>query len=231
MRDLDDLPRVVSGPGSAMHPLRTLGVLGDIHAEDRRLETAIAWLKERGVDRIVHVGDVCDGVGDLPRTLALLASNGVLGVSGNHERWFLSRAMRQLKDAQHIESYGPEVEQALRFLPPLLELSTVRGALLLCHAVGDDDMMVLKPDSILGFLVGTPAFDRLMRATRLRFVVAGHTHQPAVHPVGHLTWINAGTLKGDDQPVVTRIDFGSGRVEFASLRDATQVGEVTDHPL
>ena len=92
-------------------------------------------------------------------------------------------------------------------------------------------MMVLKPDSILGFLVGTPAFDRLMRATRLRFVVAGHTHQPAVHPVGHLTWINAGTLKGDDQPVVTRIDFGSGRVEFASLRDATQVGEVTDHPL
>lgn len=231
MRDLDDLPRIVSGPGSVPKPLRTLGVLGDIHAEDRRLETAIAWLNERGVDRIVHVGDVCDGTGDLSRTLGLLSMHGILGVSGNHERWCLSGAMRQLKDAQHLEAHGPEVEQALRFLPPLLEISTARGPLLLCHGVGEDDMMVLKPDSILGFLVGAPAFDRLMRAPRFRFVVAGHTHQPAVHPVGHLTWINAGTLKADDQPVVTFIDFEAGVVEFASLEDPGCVGEVTDHPL
>lgn len=221
---MEDVPKIVGGAGSALSPLRSLGVLGDIHAEDQRLETAIAWLEARGVDRIVHVGDVCDGEGSLERTLALLEAHRILGVSGNHERWLLSRTLRQLKGAQVLEACGPEVERALRFLPPILELATVRGPLLLCHAVGTDDMLVLKPDTIPGFLVGTPAFDQLMRAPRFRFVVAGHTHEPAVHPVGHLTWINAGTLKGDDGPVVTLIDFEAGRVDFASLEDPRAVG-------
>lgn len=228
---LDDVPKIARGPGGPGEPLGRLGVLGDIHAEDERLEAAIAWLEREGAGRIVHVGDVADGRGSIERTLALLERHRIVGVGGNHERWFLGGAMRQLEGAHPMEALTPEIERALRFWPPLLELSTVRGPLLVCHGVGRDDMMVLRPDTLLGFLVGEPAFEELLAARRLAFVVAGHTHQPAVHRVGHLTWINAGTLKWDDAPVATLIDFGRGQVRFGSLEDPREVGSVEVVPL
>lgn len=212
-----------SGPGSGAHPLTTLGVLGDIHVEDERPETAIRWLKDQGTERIVHVGDVCDGRGSLLRTLELLHTHGIEGIGGNHERWFLARAMRELRLAHPAEALTPEVEATLTALPAQRLLHTIAGPLLLCHGVGEDDMLVLRPDTALGSIAGSPALQRLLGWSDLRMVVAGHTHVHAVQRVGHLTWINAGTLKYDDVPVVTRIDVGAREVAFAHLAIEAQV--------
>jgi predicted phosphodiesterase len=62
-----------------------LGVLGDIHCEDVALKAARALFAERGVSRILAVGDLVDGRGDPHRTLELL--NEVDAVAGNH-RWY-----------------------------------------------------------------------------------------------------------------------------------------------
>lgn len=223
---LVDLPRIVRGPGSPGAPLRRLGVLGDIHAEHERLATAIAWLKAEGAERIVHVGDVVDGAGDLPRTLAILAEHAIVGVAGNHDRWLLAGQMRELRGAHPASALTAEVAGALRGWPPLLQLSTVRGELLVCHGVGRDDMLVLKGDTILGFLTGQPAFEELLAAEHLALVVAGHTHQPSVREVGHLVWINAGTLKGDEFPVVTLVDLARGEARFGGLEAPDRVAEI-----
>lgn len=215
-----------SGPGSAAQPLATLGVLGDIHVEDERLETGIRWLQAQGTDRIVHVGDVCDGRGSLTRTLALLHEHRIEGIGGNHERWFLARAMRELRLAHPVEALTPSVEAALTALPSQRLLHTIEGPLLLCHGVGEDDMLVLRPDTPLGAIAGSPALQRLLAWDELRFVVAGHTHVHSVQQVGHLAWINAGTLKYDDAPVVTRIDLERREVGFAQLACPAQIGDV-----
>lgn len=228
---LDDVPKIHRGPGSPGQPLRRLGILGDIHVEDERLKTAIAWQRGRGAERIVHVGDVVDGRGSLERTLSLLSAHGVVGVSGNHERWFLGGAMRQLSGAHPMDALTSDVERSLRMVPPLLELATVRGPLLLCHGVGRDDMTVLRPDTLLGFLFGEPAFEELIAARRFSFVACGHTHQRAVHRVAHLTWINAGTLKWDDEPVATLVDFDAGQVHFGALDEPSRVGAIETVPL
>ncbi len=39
-----------------------MGLLGDVHAEDLRLEVALAWFRTE-VDEIACVGDVVDGLG------------------------------------------------------------------------------------------------------------------------------------------------------------------------
>jgi predicted phosphodiesterase len=199
-------------------------VRGARHAVHERLATAIAWMQAEGAERIVHVGDVADGAGDLPRTLAILAEYGIEGVAGNHDRWLLAGQMRELRGAHPASALTAEVERALRLWPPLLSLHTVRGELLLCHGVGRDDMLVLKGDTILGFLTGQPAFEELLAADHLALVVAGHTHQPSVRRVGHLIWINAGTLKGDDFPVATLVDVERGEVCFAGLEEPHRVG-------
>src|SRR6185295_16503678 len=58
--------------GSRGMILGKLGVIGDIHAEDRRLETALRWMKKLAVDRVLAVGDLADGYGDLERCCRLL---------------------------------------------------------------------------------------------------------------------------------------------------------------
>ena len=40
-----------------------LGVIGDVHAEDIRLELALNHLQANGVDQIICPGDVVDGIG------------------------------------------------------------------------------------------------------------------------------------------------------------------------
>jgi predicted phosphodiesterase len=209
MRRYDDIPRIVSGPGSEQRPLRRLGVIGDVHAEDERLALAIETLTAEGAERLVCVGDVADGMGDLDRAVHLLDSAGVKTIAGNHERWFLGDTMRDLRNVQHRDAH-PEAARALAFYPPLLELQTVKGTMLLCHAVGKDDMTVLDDRTSLPMARWMPEFVAIEAAGRFRFVVAGHVHRFFVRRFPGFVWINAGTLKRDDDPCFVLIDLEAG---------------------
>ena len=77
-------------------PLRTVGIVGDIHCEAESLKTALRFLKEANVDLILAVGDIVDGKGDANECCRLLKEFGVATVRGNHERWFLRGEMRDL---------------------------------------------------------------------------------------------------------------------------------------
>jgi predicted phosphodiesterase len=202
----DDIPRIVKGGGSPGRPLSRIGVLGDVHAEDDNLALAIDTLTEAGAQRLVCVGDVADGMGDLDRTIALLEDAGVTTIAGNHERWFLQDTMRDLRNVQHRGAH-PHAARALELNPPLLELATTQGAMLVCHAVGFDDMTVLDDRTPIEMARWMPEFVALEAAARFRFVVAGHTHRFFVRRFPGFVWINAGTLKRDDDPCFVLVDL------------------------
>ncbi|MBT3694913.1 MAG: metallophosphoesterase, partial [Gammaproteobacteria bacterium] len=73
-----------------------IGIVGDVHAEDKRLGLTLSWLEKQGVDTIVCTGDVADGRGDIDATCALLARNNVRTVAGNHDRWLLTDKARHV---------------------------------------------------------------------------------------------------------------------------------------
>jgi hypothetical protein len=52
--------------------LERIGLIGDVHTEDARLERAIRELVARGAERLLCVGDIVDGPGDLARCCDLL---------------------------------------------------------------------------------------------------------------------------------------------------------------
>ncbi len=207
----DEVPKIGSGPGAPERPISRIGLIGDVHAEDENLAIAIARLREEGAERLICVGDVADGMGDLDRTIALLEEAGVVTIAGNHERWFLSGTMRDLRSVQHKEAH-PEAARALGSLPPLLELSTTRGPLLVCHAVGLDDMTVLDDRTLIEMARWMPEFVAIEAAGRFRIVVAGHTHRFFVRRFPGFVWINAGTLKRDDDPCFVLVDLDEGVV-------------------
>lgn len=109
------------------------------------LEAVLRFLQRAGVQRIVSVGDICDGPGDLDRTVAMLRDAGVEAVAGNHERWLLTGQMRTLPDATEPDMLAPETQDWLASLPRTREFATPAGPLLVCHGLGDDDMGQVTP--------------------------------------------------------------------------------------
>ena len=79
--------------------LNYMGVIGDIHGEDARLESALQWMEKQKVEAILSVGDIADGAGNLQRCVDLLREYDVQAVRGNHDDWFVRGFARDLENA------------------------------------------------------------------------------------------------------------------------------------
>jgi len=195
------------------------GLVGDIHAEDERLAAALDLFRTEGMERVLFVGDVVDGVGDVDRCCALLASAGALGVRGNHDRWLLADTMRELPHAHARAELAPQSLALLEALPAVRELATPLGLALLCHGIGEHDMRRLNPDDDGYALECNDALTELVEARRHALVIGGHTHLRMVRRFGDLVFVNPGTLARDAVPCCAVLDFDARSVRFYDLDD------------
>jgi putative phosphoesterase len=191
--------------------LRRVGAIGDVHCEHERLSQAIAAFAELGVDQLIAVGDIADGVGDVDRCCALLREHGVACVRGNHDRWLLHGELRSLPHAN--QQLSDSVRAYLQQLPPTLTFETVAGRMLLCHGLGDNDMAKLTADDFGYALETNDALQRILTSRLFSVVVNGHTHRPLVRTLDDVTFINVGTLARDHEPSFSLIDFAAGSCE------------------
>lgn len=195
-----------------MQVIRRVGLIGDLHAEDETLEFVVQQLRELGVDTLLQVGDIADGPGDLSRSVALLQQHQVQAVRGNHDRWLLSNQLRELPYAAPLAATAPAVVDYLNALPVTREFRSPRGHVLLCHGLGTNDMVGVKPDHE-GYDISTNMeLQRLISERRYRFVLNGHTHRPMLRTFGPLSIVNAGTLLRDYERCFTLIDFERGEL-------------------
>lgn len=206
-------------------PLRRFAAIGDLHGEDARLERVITWLSGQSIDALLSVGDIVDGAGSLDRCCDLLAAHAAFVVRGNHERWLLEEPFA------HEPGFLTRTTLVfLRALPPTLRLPTLRGDLLLCHGVGDKDMVRLHPRGQETSRAATDALALLLADSSLRLVVAGHTHRRMVRsfarPDGQpLVFINPGTLHRGYPASFAVVDLERGQVEFHEVL-GTAAGEI-----
>ena len=192
-----------------------IGLIGDVHAEHGRLAEALSVLRAEAVDAILCTGDVADGPGCLDRCVELLADAGVLAVAGNHERWLLGDRCRHVAHAHRIEVLAPDTRAWLEALPPVREIGTPEGALLLCHGVGTSDLAKVWPGTPArpdGPVHRCEALDALIREGTFRLLVNGHLHYRTLLDFPGLTLVNAGTLRSGQRPGVCVLDLEAGCV-------------------
>lgn len=193
-------------------PLRRLALIGDVHTEDTLLESVLKFLEGETVDSVACTGDVSDGGGDIDKSCSLLREHDVLTVSGNHDRWLLAGEHVSLRDA--TRDVRPETRVFLASLPETILLSTPRGGALLCHGVGEDDMAVLRPDTIGYALGAVPELRELMLDPDVSYMLGGHTHQSMVRKFVGVTVVNAGTLHRRYSPGFCIVDFAAEEVAY-----------------
>jgi predicted phosphodiesterase len=197
-----------------MGPLRRIGLLGDIHAEDTSLAVALRVLADAGVDALMAVGDIADGPGSVDRCCDLLATAGALAVRGNHERWLLAGTMRDLPDATH--TLGAEARAFLGGLPATRRFDVPGGQVLLCHGLGDDDMASVDPEDRITMRYDPPLLT-LLDEERTLWVLNGHTHRRGVWSERTLTIVNAGTLFREHDPCFVLVDLALREVTYFDL--------------
>jgi predicted phosphodiesterase len=205
------------------------GLIGDIHAEDERLAAALEIFRTHETDRVLFVGDVADGLGDLDRCCSLLATPNALGVRGNHDRWLLEDTMRGMKNSHARDAIESRSVAFLEALPATRDIATPLGALLLCHGVGDDDMVRLHEDTDGYALQTNDALAALLVANGHALVVGGHTHQRMVRRIrarelaiagdASLVFVNPGTLARDSVPCCAILDTDASHVRYFELED------------
>jgi putative phosphoesterase len=197
--------------------LRRIGVLGDIHCEDERLETALRFFKTERLDLLCSVGDIVDGPGDPNRTIELLVEHGVVCVRGNHERWLIKDEMRILPDANTYFDFKMSAWEFVNRLPLWRKFETVAGVMLLCHGLGEYDMGGVRPDDDALTLHSNHSLWKLVNSHEYDFIVNGHTHRRLVQRFDDLTLINAGTLFREHAPCCLIVDFEAGVAQYFNL--------------
>jgi predicted phosphodiesterase len=202
-----------------------IGVIGDVHTEDRALAAVLDFLRPLHLDALLCTGDVVTGTGDANRCCHLLQQAGVATVRGNHDRWFLRGAMGDLPHATDENELDNNAKQFLAMLPVTRRYETPAGPLLLCHGLGDDDMAGVQPNDFGYAPESNMRLALLYGAREYNIVVNGHTHHRMVRTFDHLTIINAGTLRADHQPCFLTADFAVKMVQVYEIGSALDITE------
>ena len=199
--------------------VRRLGVIGDVHAEDGRLGSALSRLVELGVDRILCTGDLVDGEGCPDRCVQLLKQYEVATVRGNHDRWILEEKARHIPNAHTKACVSQETLDYLSALPVEVFVRTISGNLLLCHGIARNDLRKVWPGTERMGIERSKELDQLISEGRYRFLINGHMHFKTMMHFHTLTLINAGTIRGQHWPGFMVIDFETQQIQAYELSE------------
>ena len=199
---------------------RRLGIIGDVHAEDAALALAIEHLLSEGVDALLCTGDIADGPGDLERCCKLLQQHNVVTVAGNHERWLLNDRVRHIEHAHDRRELSDDCLEYLAALPKTVAVDTAAGPLLLCHGIGEYDMVKVWPGSERLEPQRSAHMDALLDDGAFRWLINGHMHYRTLIHFQRLTFMNAGTLSRRHRPGITLLDFNDNLVSAFEFADA-----------
>ena len=192
--------------------IKKLGVIGDVHAEHHRLEAALRYLQDLDTDAIVCTGDIVDGIGCPNESIKLLDNAAVLTVRGNHDRWILQDKARHIENAHSLIELSEESLSYLTSLPNQVTLDTIRGTLLLCHGVADDDLRKVWPGTERMGIERSHLLDKIILEGKFQYLINGHMHFRTLIHFEELTLINAGTLRGEHWPGFSVIDFETEQI-------------------
>lgn len=159
------------------------GIVSDIHGNLEALAAAAAFLEERGVDRILCLGDIVGYNADSDACVAAVLGLSMECVAGNHDRiavgamgWERCSDKAAFALRRTRRTLGELSRRALAALP---ERRIVDDELLLFHG-GYLDVSEYMTDAAL--VEGNAA--RVQRAhPRVRICLFGHTHVPRLYEV------------------------------------------------
>ena len=201
-----------------------LAIVSDIHGNMTALEAVIADLEHRGVDRVVHAGDLVLGGCRPVEVIDAVRELGWPGIVGNTDQllWRPEEHAVQARRAPKLgglltllfDHWAPATRALLgdRRLGWLRDLPTDYRAedLALVHASPGDLWRAPSPDA------GDEELEQTYRACDARITVYGHIHRPFVRQLATAVIANSGAVgspfDGDPRASYQLLENGRAQV-------------------
>jgi putative phosphoesterase len=175
-----------------------LGLLGDVHGNDRALSAVLKAASKAKVDKLLVTGDLVGYYFSPSQVLNLLNDWDCYIVSGNHEVMLARSRSNPDYLAEVSKRYGTGLQVALEQLdtqqldrlcglPHPLELDFDGVRILLCHGSPWDLNHYIYPDSAESAM-------EFAELVKYDLIVTGHTHYPMLFDETECILVNPGSV-------------------------------------
>ena len=203
-----------------------IAIIADVHGNRWALEAVLRDIEQRGIDRIVNLGDVLYGPLDPSGTAEILMPLNLPTVSGNEDR-IIGERLSGHTNATLAFVRGCLDDRAFDWLTGLPLALEVEPGLLLCHGTPESDTEYLlqgvtavgaQPRSI-------EELTSILTNTNASVILCGHDHTPgeARLPDGRRI-VNPGSVGlqayDDDHPYFHKIEAGTPHARYSVLSRA-----------
>jgi putative phosphoesterase len=168
-----------------------IGLIADIHADHRALESTLRYLDELDVTTLLCAGDVVGYGTHADAVVEILRARAIPCIRGNHDRWALERrqviGIRGWKGALFLEKTWEYLES----LPTSLRVVCEGTPIVLFHGSPASDIEYVIPYKPM-----PESVERFWDQTDAQVLVLGHSHIPMVERTPRGTILNPGSVVG-----------------------------------
>ena len=206
--------------------------IADIHGNLLALEAVLADIAQRGISKIVNLGDLLSGPLWPAETADRLQSLNLPTIRGNHERQLLTLPREKMgpSDQYTIDAISPDHVAWLATLPATLALE---DDVLLCHGTPQDDLTYFLEEVTAEGVREASLETVTARAVgcNARLILCGHTHLARQVRLGDGRFIvNPGSVGlpaySDDAPYPHAMEAGTPHARYAILNGLTDVEHI-----
>jgi predicted phosphodiesterase len=155
-----------------------IAVIADIHGNLLALESVLADIEHRAVDRVINLGDCVSGPLWPREVCNLLMGRNDLTIRGNHDRW-VARSDPTRMGASDRYAYTQLNQDHRAWLGALPTPTETEHGVLACHGTPNDDNQYLAEEVFDSRLVRAhlATIRERLGDVRARAVLCGHSHQ------------------------------------------------------
>ncbi len=177
-----------------------IAFISDIHGNAIALDSVLADIRNKSVDKIIVLGDLCYRGPEPKRSLELIRSLDADVIKGNADEWVVRGVLQGEVPDTVLDMMNRErewtvarLEQSdlddLKNLPTVINFQFKNIAINVFHATPDSLFESVLPDAAEDIIVS-----KLMSSTDARIYIYGHIHRPFIRYINGKTIMNTGSV-------------------------------------
>jgi putative phosphoesterase len=197
-----------------------IAVLSDIHGNSLALEAVLNDIHNRGIEKILDLGDSLYGPLDPVGTAQLLLDSNIPSVRGNEDRIILESH----QDNPTLEFVKEKIESNHKAWLESLSVSSIYHDFFLCHASPiQDDMYLIEEVTKNCVSIKDPfILMRELKSIKQNIILCGHSHVPhTIYLENGKYIINPGSVGlpayFDDIPYPHKMETGSPHARYGII--------------
>jgi len=158
--------------------METYAIISDIHGNSLALTAVLQDIKQRGIQKIINLGDHFFGALEPEGVANILREHEMICITGNTDREILESIDGDFTKDGMDRVKADLSEQSIAWLRRLPKTATLDGLFFICHGTpeSDDEYLLEKVTANGVFVYNDEALVEKLKDIKERIILCGHSH-------------------------------------------------------